>query len=694
MGSAPFSRVAAHAPKWQQIGASPALLRMIKYGVLLPWTGQPRLGVRREYPLSPEDYRFSANEMDRWVDEGFAEEITEVEARRVGLVVSGFVVHGAKRRVVIDYTAQNEVLGARKFRMDTLADLAPQLRPGDSLIKADVQDAYYHLRLRRCDRDKLLFRIAGRFFRPLALNCGLSAAPWLFTKFLRPVIQELRRQGHRIISYLDDISGAPRTECVDTPASQADAERAGREIQSLFADLGLKLHPTKTDFSGKHALELLGIVVDTRRQLYLLSPEKLRKISQAARLFRKDCIRRKRRCSLRDVQRFCGLANSVSLAVTDARLYLRALFNCTSAATPSHRVTLCHQSLRDLIWWADLPTNLHVGRAIWDESPAATLVTDASMEGWGAVMHSHGKGNENTPVYGRGNENTPRITTSASQTDLLQSFGRSVPARGLFTPTDAEPASINQRELLAAILGLKTFLPAARSLHVRLVSDSQVALAVVKNWTSRSPKIMVLLRTLRGLCEKNGISLGLQYIPSVLNIWADKLSRCRLSSDWALTPSSLAQIQSQFTSPIYSQVFARRETVVPSIHHFHSPTGTGDQDPAGKPLPPMDGRTPWPAAMGVTLVTPTPAQAGLVLRHLCHAPSDAAVVIPDWPAQPWHQPSLQAASATFPLVGPVWQRARHTEQEPYFEESTWSGRLLVFNRRPPAVFTNTVTRPA
>jgi hypothetical protein len=181
MGSAPFSRVAAHAPKWQHIGASPALLRMIKYGVLLPWTGKPRPGVRREYPLSPEDYRFSAKEMDRWVDEGFAEEITEVEAGRLGLVVSGFVAHGAKPRVAIDYTAQNEVLEARKFRMDTLADLAPQLRPGDSLIKADVQDAYYYLRLRRCDRDKLLFRIAGRFFRPPALNCGLSATPWLFT---------------------------------------------------------------------------------------------------------------------------------------------------------------------------------------------------------------------------------------------------------------------------------------------------------------------------------------------------------------------------------------------------------------------------------------------------------------------------------------------------------------------------------
>jgi hypothetical protein len=42
----------------------------------------------------------------------------------------------------------------------------------------------------------------------------------------------------------------------------------------------------------KKALELLGIVVDTRRQLYLLSPEKLRKISQLTRILRQDCIRR------------------------------------------------------------------------------------------------------------------------------------------------------------------------------------------------------------------------------------------------------------------------------------------------------------------------------------------------------------------------------------------------------------------
>jgi hypothetical protein len=92
-------------------------------------------------------------------------------------------------------------------------------------------------------------------------------------------------------------------------------------------------------------------------------------------------------------------------------------------------------------------------------TPFATLVTDASMEGWGAVMHSHGK-----------REVSPQLTPTATTIpNLLQNLGTSVPARGLFIPTDAEPVSINQRELLAAIMGQRNFLPISSSLHVNFI---------------------------------------------------------------------------------------------------------------------------------------------------------------------------------------------------------------------------------
>jgi hypothetical protein len=363
------------------------MIRMIKYGVLLPWKGKPSQCFRREYPISSEDYRFTSAEMDRWIANGFAQEITESEARRIGQVVSEFLVRGSEPRVVVNYTAQNEMLDTKTFKMETLVDLAPQLRPNDALIKADIRDSHYHLRLRACDRDKLLFQIFGRFFRPLALNCRLSAAPLLFIKLLRPFIQELRRLGHRIISYLDDIPGAPRTDDPTHPATAQDANRAKQEFSNLFKSLGISLHTYKSDFAGRQELEMLGIMVDTQRELYLLLPDKIKKLSDASKRYRQNCIRRKRRSPLRDLQRFCGLANSTSLAVSDSRLYLRAFFNCAADQKTGQKVVLCHQSLRNLKWWANIAENQHIGRTIWEPTPKALLVTDASMEGWGAIWH-------------------------------------------------------------------------------------------------------------------------------------------------------------------------------------------------------------------------------------------------------------------------------------------------------------------
>jgi ribonuclease HI len=111
-----------------------------------------------------------------------------------------------------------------------------------------------------------------------------------------------------------------------------------------------------------------------------------------------------------------------------------------------------------------------------------------------------------------GKENTPSGAPPPTRAGVHETFETSVPARGLFIPSDAEPTSINERELLAAIIGLKTFLPVARQQRVQLLSDSQVALAVIiRNWTCRSPRVMVLLRILRRHCEENVIYFGLKF---------------------------------------------------------------------------------------------------------------------------------------------------------------------------------------
>jgi hypothetical protein len=117
---------------------------------------------------------------------------------------------------------------------------------------------------------------------PACLNCGLFVEPVFFTKAMRPVVSYLRARGHRVFSYLDDFFGAGSTARKDHLATEDDTVHDGKDIRVLFARLGLTLHPTKSNVVGSRALEILGILVDTRRAQFLLSLEKLRKIEGAA----------------------------------------------------------------------------------------------------------------------------------------------------------------------------------------------------------------------------------------------------------------------------------------------------------------------------------------------------------------------------------------------------------------------------
>jgi Reverse transcriptase (RNA-dependent DNA polymerase) len=333
----PFVAVGQAHRAWTEIGASDWLVRQLRFGLQLPWRRKPPRSVLvRSYNLRPADLGFARGEVRRWLTAGYCRLATAAdlkEIRRAGRVSPAFVTTTAsKPRLVIDYTVVNECLEERTFRMDQLADLAPSLRRDDCMFKADIKDAYYHLRLRKEDQIYLSFSVGGVVYVPSCLNCGLAVAPWFFTKAMRPVVAYLRAKGHRVYSYLDDFFGAGGTVRNDHPASEADTARAETDMRFLFARLGLALHPTKCDFTGSRSLEILGILVDTSRAQFLLSPAKLRKVEGAAQRLLAHARAHRRHVPARALRSFAGLGNSTGLAVVDARLRLRELFDALTPA--------------------------------------------------------------------------------------------------------------------------------------------------------------------------------------------------------------------------------------------------------------------------------------------------------------------------------------------------------------------------
>ena len=534
MTLAPFQTVRRAWRAWEEIGASPYALRQIRFGAALPWLKPPSSIPRRfanAYKMTPENQSFADTEMDRMCGRGFVREISFEEARAQHIVSAGFVINGAKDRVVVNYAPFiNPHLAAPRFRMETLLDLAPQLQAGDSLFKVDLSDGYYHVGLRAQDQPYLAFRIGRRFFIPLCLNCGLAPAAFIFTKFLRPMVAQLRSLGHRVIAYLDDIGGAPRVAMSQhRGASAADVSVARGEIFQLATRLGVQLHPSKNDFTGAKSLELLGILVDTEAGLYLLSPAKLSKIRSAALALQRVSRARRRFVSLKHLRSFAGLAQCAHLAVTDARLHLRAIWDDVAEANRRGQrdAKLSHQSCRDLLWWIRLRDNPGIGRAIWAPSVGNSrfLHSDANATGWGAV------------------------------------FAGSVPARGLFSPRETT-LHINEKELLAVIFGVLAFAKRLRpGEHITQWVDSSVAAANIYNWTSRSPIALALLRILRRLLESLGLSMSTQRLASVLNLLSDRLSRVRPADDWRLTDAAAHSILTH-TGPVRVHHFAVRLSAI------------------------------------------------------------------------------------------------------------------------------------
>ena len=79
---------------------------------------------------------------------------------------------------------------------------------------------------------------------------GLSCAPRVFTKLLKPVYATLHNLGYIDDSYLQ---GATSSECLENVKVTA----------SLFKKVGFHLHPTKSVIIPTQRLTFLGFVLDS-----------------------------------------------------------------------------------------------------------------------------------------------------------------------------------------------------------------------------------------------------------------------------------------------------------------------------------------------------------------------------------------------------------------------------------------------
>ncbi len=418
----------------------------------------------------------------------------------------------------------------------------------------------------------------------------------MFTKVLKPIIAICRRQGIRIIVFLDDILIISSSAC----SLQQDLTFC----LQLLCDMGFIINVKKSHLHPVTRLGFLGLILDTQLMKLFVPEEKIQDIMSLGTL-----ILSANHVKLRDLSKFIGKVNAIRMALLPSLLFARHLQQVLIHGLKIHRsydayVSLLPEARQELqLWLAEVWT--WNGRNIIPPDPSLTITSDASNSGWGAVC----------------------------------SQGTSV--NGAWTALERRE-SINYLEQMAAFLALKSFAANCTDCHILIQSDNKTTVAYLNRLggTRSEPLIQLAIQIWQWSLHRR-LTLEAVHVPGLQNMEADSQSRKpHHCSDWCLNPQ-LFQLLNRRFGPFQIDLFA-------ACHNAQMrPFFSWLLDPEAAAIDAFS--QPW--SLTLAYAFPPFDLLPRVLKKVQTDQASLALIAPVWPSQPWY-PLLLELLAQAPCLLP------------------------------------------
>ena len=497
-------------------------------------------------------------------------------------------------RLILNLHDLNCYIPYEHFKMEQISNAFKLVQKGDFFIKIDLKQAYDSVPIHPQSRNFLQFLFNNERYRFRGWPNGLSEAPRLFTKLLKPLLSFCRKLAFRMVCYLDDIL------VMDQNISKLK-EQGSILIQLLMA-LGFVININKSILVPSTQIEFLGFTINSKNMRIYLTQKRLEDLIKAC----KELIELQKP-SAREVASVVGKMQAASPAVLPANLYLRQLQRQVIAISRfgnwEGTLTLNQESLTELHWWIH---NAHQwnGSPIIPPKPSVFLETDASGTGWGAA--------------------TPTATAQGPWTNVEKSY------------------SINRLELLAALNGLMALCKSIENQTVLISLDNITAVSAIRKMgNSKSPSLNKIATQIWQWALSQGITLIARHIPGKENVVADRKSRIMLdTSDFQLLPKIFQRIN-HMRGPIKIDLFANAwNAQLPTFMSWKPQPGAVSTDALAQDWP-KQGSYAFPPFC----LIPT------ILRKIMAEELDLILVTPVWPTQVWY-PQLLQLSVKLPLILP------------------------------------------
>nr|CAH7730411.1 unnamed protein product [Callosobruchus chinensis] len=174
--------------------------------------------VQRIAPIEPKRSQKESDAIDSSIENLPHEGILSLVSPCKGQFISNvFIVprSDGSSRLVLNLKSFNEFVKTSHFKLGTHKTVSQVITPNCYMSNIDFKDAYYLVPIYNAHKKYLRFCFNGSTYEYNCFPFGLSCAPQIFTKILKPVVSHLRKRNLLSVIYLDDflLLGVTLEEC-------------------------------------------------------------------------------------------------------------------------------------------------------------------------------------------------------------------------------------------------------------------------------------------------------------------------------------------------------------------------------------------------------------------------------------------------------------------------------------------------
>ena len=493
-------------------------------------------------------------------------------------------------RLILNLKYLNEDVEHIHFKMETLKSVLPIIKRNSWYASVDLKDAYYSVPVDKEFRKYLCFYWENSLYRFTSLPNGLSSAPRVFTKLMKPVFSHLRKMGYTNICYIDDIllQGDTYEECLENVT----------QTTQLVDNLGLTIHPIKSVFEPCTSITFLGFIINSEDMTIRLTPEKAKELSDLC-----NNLSKRAEITIRELAQVIGKMVASESGMEYGPLYYKSLEiekdkklkeNCGNFEA---KIQISNSAKCSLNWWSN---NIQLCfKSLILSEPDIVIKTDSSKTGWGGVV-----------------ENTTLKT-------------------GGFWSYEEQQHHINFLELKAAFLTIQSFLSTDKNKHVKLFMDNSVAVSYLSKFGGRKEQLNNLTRHIWFWCIDRNIKLSVFHLPGNCNTEADSMSRnLSVDMEWKLNTAVFKVIEDTY-GPLFMDLFASR------LNHQLQTYTSFLPDPNAIAVDAFS--LNW--NLNINYAFPPFSLIAQVLKKLEQDQGQLVLIAPLWTTQPWFTKLLQMVCA-------------------------------------------------